>query len=140
MVLTRNQRGIVQVGMMKGHEQHKRSVALLVARAFLPDPNDGEEVQHPFDTPINLDGDRTNNHRENLMWRPRWFAIAYHQQFKQRVPQILLPIRETRTGEIFETSRHAAVQHGLLEREIVLAVLNRTFVFPTYQYFEVIEE
>lgn len=140
MRLTLNQRGIVQVGLMKNHKQYKRSVALLVAQAFLPDPYIGEDSSTPFDTVINLDGDRQNCHASNLAWRPRWFAIFYHQQFNRKVPQILLPIRDINSGLVYETSREAAVRHGLLERDLVLSILNRTWVFPTYQYFEVIEE
>ena len=69
--LNPNQFGVIQVGMMRDSEQRHRSVPLLVAKAFLPEPGGA------FDTPINLDGDRTNNAVENLLWRPRWFAIKY---------------------------------------------------------------
>ncbi len=71
--LNLNQYGLVQVGLMREGVQYHRSVPLLVARAFLEPPFE------PFDTPINLDGDRHNNHVDNLVWRPRWFAIRYNQ-------------------------------------------------------------
>lgn len=130
LALTRNQNGLVQVGLMNGHHQHKRGVALLVAKAFLPPP-----VPETFDTPINLDGDRLNNATENLMWRPRWFAVRYHQQFHNDKRGFRGPIQEIRTGELFPNSWQAAITYGLLDIEILVATLNRTYVWPTYQRF-----
>lgn len=129
-----NQRGIVNVSFNARGIQYKRSVSLLVARAFLP--------VHPldsFDTPINLDGDRRNNHISNLMWRPRWFAVDYFKQFQDWRRGFLVPIEETTTGERFENSWHAATKYGLLDKEIYIATLNRTYVWPTYQRFRVLE-
>lgn len=128
-----NQHGVANVGLTKRQVQYKRSIALLVAQAFLP--------PHPlesFDTPINLDGDRRNNDVHNLMWRPRWFAIRYHNQFDMPTGcSILRPIEDRNSGEIFETSWHAATSWGLLDREIYVAILNNTYVWPTYQHFRI---
>lgn len=129
-----NQSGTANVGLSRDKEQHKRSLALLVAQAFLGDPN-----PDTFDTPINLDGDRTNCHVDNLMWRPRWFAVKYHQQFNHHRRGILVPIREVHTGQSFPNSWDAATKFGLIDRDILLAVQNRTYVWPTYQVFEIIE-
>lgn len=128
--LNPNQFGVMQVGMMRDSEQRHRSVPLLVAKAFLPEPGGA------FDTPINLDGDRTNNAVENLLWRPRWFAIKYNQQFKMRHPhRIDRPIVELKTGEVSENSFECAKKYGLLEEDLILSILNRTYVWPTYQEF-----
>src|SRR5262245_25084412 len=66
MVLSHNQYGIITVSMMKdvptrigefvsnGHIQRTRSVKSLVAKAFVPGETD------KFNTPILLDGDKTN--------------------------------------------------------------------------------
>lgn len=131
-----NQQGIPHVGLVSSHDgiQYKRGIALLVAKAFLPPP-----VPLHFDTPINLDGDRFNNHIDNLMWRPRWFAIKYHKQFKNTDRGFVVPIIDTTTGERFDNSFEAAVKYGLLDKEIALAFFNRTYVFPTGQRFEPIE-
>ena len=88
---------------MRDGEQRHRSVPLLVAKAFIPQP------PGPFDTPINLDGDRHNNHIHNLAWRPRWFAIKYNQQF--RYPYKILfeaPVVELEHGEVSENSFECA--------------------------------
>ena len=120
---------------MRDGEQKHRSVPLLVAKAFLPDSVGA------FDTPINLDGDRHNNHVANLAWRPRWFAIRYNQQF--RYPQenrIMAPVVDLKTGEISENSFECAKKYGLLEKDLIFAILNRTYVWPTYQEFGIVEE
>jgi len=133
LALNANQFGVLQVGLMRDGEQKHRSVPLLVAKAFIPTP------PGPFDTPINLDGDRFNNHIDNLVWRPRWFAIKYNQQFRHPYPNpILAPIQDLRTGQVSENSIECAKRYGLLEDDLVLSILNRTYVWPTYQEFAVL--
>lgn len=125
-----NQRGVTYVGLSRDGKQHNRSVALLVAEAFL--------IPHQysaFDTPINLDGDRANNHASNLMWRPRWFAVKYHQQFHNDRRGFHRAVEEIETGEQFKSSWYAAIKFGLLDREIMLATLNGESVWPTGQRF-----
>ena len=135
LALNLTQFGLVQVGLMKGGLQYHRSVPLLVARAFLP------EVRGPFDTPINLDGDRQNNHVDNLAWRPRWFAVKYNQQFRHPYENpIIMPIIDLKTDEISENSFECAKRYGLLEADVVLSILNRTYVWPTYQEFGILED
>jgi hypothetical protein len=129
-----NQYGVPYVGMMRGMKQHIRSLPRLVAIAFLPTRN---EI---FDTPINLDGDRTNCHVDNLMWRPRWYAIRYFNQFDERYDHpIDGAVRAVDTGEQFPDSFSAGCRYGLLEREVVLSILNNTLAWPTYQRFELLE-
>lgn len=125
-----NQRGILQVGLMKQGVQHKRSVALLVAKAFL-----GEPDPPTFNSPIHLNGDKTDCHMDNLMWRPRWFAVKYHQQFTNGKRGFRTPVIEENSKMWFPSSWEAAIKFGLLDREIMLATLNRTYVWPTYQTF-----
>lgn len=133
--LSLNQYGVQCVGMMRKdaegkHKQFHRSVPLLVLNAFVPRPSEA------FDTPINLDGDRTNNRVGNLMWRPRWFAVKYNRQFitPYEYP-VVTPVIDIKTEQEYETSLDAAVKNGLLEQEVVLSILNRTYVWPTYQQF-----
>lgn len=136
LALTRNQHGVILVGLMKDNRQYKRGVAHLVADAFLDPP-----ALEAFDTVINLDGDRSNNHVENLMWRPRWFAIRYHQQFKSKLPMAFSQrVQEIQTGLVFKNSWEAATIFGLLDREILVATMNNTYVWPTYQRFKVLED
>jgi hypothetical protein len=119
--------------MVRGGMQYHRSVPLLVANAFIP------RQFEPYDTPINLNGDRWDNRVENIVWRPRWFAIRYNQQFRNPYMfPILDPVKEVKTGEIYENSFEAAMKYGLLESDLVLSILNHTVVWPTYQEFEIV--
>lgn len=131
-----NQYGVVGVGLMRDGVQFHRSVPLLVAQAFLTHPRPA------FDTPINLDGDRYNNVVSNLMWRPRWFAIAYNRQFKEALPDAInVPIVDIKDPTIkFPNSFTCSTHLGLLEKDLVLSILNRTYVWPTYQEFGVVEK
>lgn len=135
MAISQNQHGVAQVGLMRDLIQYKRGVALLVAQAFLDRPR-----TPAFNTPINLNGERRDNHVDNLEWRPRWFAILYHRQFYDEPTGFREPIMDIKTKELFSTSWEAAIKYGLLDNEILIATLNRTYVWPTYQEFRVIEE
>lgn len=129
-----NQYEVPYVGLMREWQQCIRSLPRLVARAFLPSPSD------IFDTPIQLNGDPFNCRVENLMWRPRWYAILYKRQFQERYDNPLnVPVRSIGDDEQFSNSFEAACRYGLLEREVVLSVLNRTPAWPTYQRFEFVE-
>lgn len=129
-----NQYGVAYVGMMRNGAQITRSLALLVARTFIPQPNP------IFDTPINLNGDRRNCHVENLAWRPYWYARFYNAQFKHRYSHpILVPVKAVGEREVFSDSLAAASYYGLLEREVVLSVLNHTVTWPTFQQFELVQ-
>lgn len=129
-----NHYGVAGVGLMKAGRQVHRGLALLVANAFL------QRNAGPFDTPINLNGDRLDCHVENLAWRPRWHAVLYNRQFHERYPHpIITPIRNLMTGDEFENSWVAVTHYGVLEKDLVLSILNRTYCWPIYQEFELIE-
>lgn len=128
--VTQNTRGQSIVGLMKNNVQCKRSLTLLVANGFVV-----RERGESFDTPINLDGDRANNHWWNLRWRPLWFARRYHRQFDDNHPTFNKPIEDVETGEVYECSMHAAVANGVLDLEIYMSMINNTYVWPTGQIF-----
>lgn len=128
-----NQHGVAYVGLMKNGCQLKRSVALMVAHAYILTAR-----SHTFTTPINLDGDRLNNRVENLLWRPLWFARKYFGQFENPHARIPDPIMEVKTHTVYENSWDAALTYGLLDAEIFEAILDKTYVWPTYQTFEVL--
>jgi NUMOD4 motif-containing protein len=131
MALTENQKSLVIVGLMRGGIQHKRSVSRLVADAYLPTPEFAS-----FDSIINKDGVRQNNFATNLAWRPRWFTLKYHNQFRHRVmSNSLVPIAEMGTGEEFENVWAAVEKYGLLVNDIIESMRYQTYVWPTHQRF-----
>lgn len=127
-----NQQGIPSVLLMRDRQQNRRAVAPLVANAFLDPPE-----SDAFDTPINLNGNRLDNRATNLMWRPRWFAIAYHKDMLK--PQIrrnnAYGYINTRDGRRFEEERDAAQFYGVRELEVYLSACNNEPVFPTWDIF-----
>lgn len=130
-----NPTGSVYVGMFKGSTQHKRSLAKLVASEFLP------RTTPAFDTPINLNGNRLINDVRNLMWRPRWFATKYHQQFNQswnRSGKVL----DVEADEVYANVFVAAMLNGLLVDDLWMSAWDFTHnpkqakrVWPTNQVF-----
>lgn len=133
-VATQNQFHVPSVLLAKAGQYYRRSVPLLVASTFIPKP-----AKH-FDTPINLNGDRMDNRVENLAWRPRWFAIRYHQQFSEDyIPAYSKPVQDAHTLQMYENTHHAAIENGLLDTEVWLAILNRTVTFPTNQKFQMVD-
>jgi hypothetical protein len=130
-----NQYQVLFVGLMRDGRQHHRSVAKLVAHAFIDPP------YRSFDTPINLNGDRRDCRVENLALRPRWFAVKYNQQFRERYDYgFPNRVRNEKTGEIYENSWECAIANGLLERDLVMSIFNRTYVWPLYVTFKAIPE
>lgn len=125
-----NQFGVVRVTIIDGDGvQHQKSLALIVAKAWVPIPSNPS-----FNTPINLDGNRWNCAAWNLEWRPRWFALQYHKQF-EHPPEYPHPLQDLGTGKVYENSRVVAMSHGLLEKDLLAAIMSRTYAYPTFQIF-----
>lgn len=123
--------GVVKIGLVSGGAQHTRSVKVLVAEAFVEGKN---EV---FNTPINLDGDQNNNHADNLVWRPRWFAWSYSRQFKTLPPEHKHgPIVELPTETMYENVLSVATTNGLLIKDVWKGIQFKRPIFPTQQIFD----
>jgi hypothetical protein len=109
--------------------QVTRNVSKLVCETFVS-PNRG------WDTPIHFDGNLWNCQVENLDWRPRWFAIKHAQQFRRKQPVYKEPVRELDTGWIFANAWEPVLRYGLLYMDLILAIYNKTYVFPSMQKYE----
>lgn len=126
-----NQQGIAYISMQLEEHQVHKSLARLVALAFVP------RDREAFDTPIHLNGDRLDCRQENLVWRPRWFAVNYHLQFKNRFHNpIESPLRDMETGDVYSDSWTVATIFGLLEEDVVRSVDNYTVCWPTFKRFQ----
>lgn len=115
--------------------RHTRSVALLVACAFVEPPN------HMCDQVIFLDGDLNNVVADNLMWRPRWFAWRYTRQLKDRQPIYFrnLAVMNTITGQVYDSIIDAGMVEGLLFEDVWRSTYTKEAVFPNGSIFEVVE-
>lgn len=128
---SRNQQGHLKVNLMRDGEIHTRTVNHLVARAFLPEPE-----REDFISVIHLNGDKSDCSVHNLQWRPRYFAIQYHQQFANRnFRNAHIPVEDMKTGKKYTTVQEAVVRHGLLFNDVLNSLYQRTYVWPTYQQF-----
>lgn len=121
-----NTSGSAYISLWRDKRSHSRSLPRLVAETFLDPP-----PTPAFDTPINLNGDGRDNRTENLMWRPRWFAVKYHQQFDKPWNGWSSPIMLFDTGEVFPNSWTACMKYGILNDDLVVALANRDPVWPT---------
>lgn len=129
-LLSRNQFGVLKVTLSRGCLLYTRSVPVLVADAFLP-----KEFE-TFNSLIHLDGKKDNSDLDNLMRRPRWFAIKYHKQFERPDFHYRGKGFEVRdTGERFVSFYDACSKYGLLAFDIRCSMLMGDPVFPTKQRF-----
>lgn len=134
MRLSLNQYGVLKVGLMQDGCRVTAQVAVLVAEAFLPEPPPN------FDTVIHLNGDRTDCHVDNLMWRPRWFAMKYHRQRNTEELRISALFEEVGTGEMFESFDEAARRYGLLDTDIHNDLNGQYAFLPENQKFRYVEK
>src|SRR3982751_757818 len=131
---SRNQHGVMNVGMMKNGVQCKRSLSLLVATEFVPKP-----IDLRFNAILHKDGNREHNFADNLEWRPRPFVFMYYEQLRKPYQNhIKVPVLNVNTGEVFDNSLEAAKHYGVLERAVVHSILNdEEPVFPLGHLFDV---
>lgn len=124
-------KGTVKIGLIGGDQQYTRSLAKIVAEAFVSGRSD------VFNTPIQLDGNVRNNYADNLVWRPRWFAWKYRHQFVEREPGSERgPIIDVSNGTLYLDMVEAAVKNGLLIHDVWRSVVVKQPAFPTWQMFE----
>lgn len=129
---SKNQQGHLKLNLSRDDNKvYTRNLNHLVARSYLDDP-----PRSDFISVIHLDGDKENCRAANLVWRPRYFAIKYHQQFDAKhFKTTKMAIRDIKTGEVYKSVQEAVVRHGLLFNDILISAHNRTYVWPTYQEF-----
>ena len=126
-----NPQGAKKVGLFDGERQYTRSVKYLVALSFVEGRTD------IFDTAVNLDGDQANNNADNLIWRPRWFAMKYSRQFVNVGSWYLnRQVCDIETKEIYNDMVDAAIANGILLKDILLSIHNeQDEAWPTRQVF-----
>ena len=151
MVLSPTLNGDLTVGLTKEGHQYRYSVKGLVARAFVNSRywdymgvmktafvSDESLI---FNTPILLDGDKHNLYFENIVWRPRWFAWRYANQFNDSIPWFSFgPIQEVGTEIVYINYLDAAIENGILCVDIRESIYNSRQIFPTWQKFAYVDK
>jgi hypothetical protein len=135
--LSINDQGIVKISMYNRDKRlATRGVAKIVANAFVPKPD-----AETFDTPIHMDGDQYNCRADNLVWRPRWFAIKYHKQFRmEEFHAARGSFIELDSEEVYDSIKDICVRNGVFWQDVIKCVTEETFVFPTWQKFRLFEQ
>lgn len=115
-----------KISLLCDGDRRTRSVALLVAQAFVEPPNE------LCDTVMVL-----NRHFEecaayNLVWRPAWFVQNYSRQFKNQVPIHFqnLPITNVTRGINYPNIIETAMAEGLLFKDIWVSTYSESVVWP----------
>lgn len=72
----------------------------LIAMAFVPNPNNEEQVNH-------LDEDKTNNHADNLEWCSRKRNVNYGTAQQRRSEKRKKKVLNLDTGEVFSSISEA---------------------------------
>ena len=130
-----NQQGIVKISLYQGRELITRSVAVMVAEAFC------EGRTQLFNTPIHLDGDRENCRADNLMWKPRWFAVQYHRQFESPdFHKMDLHIIELNSGREYYSVKDACMDMGLYYQDVYKSYVDGRQIPLTREEFQLVEE
>lgn len=113
-----NGNGHLQVVMRQNGKAYARSVARLVAYHFI-DP-----MPHEY-LPRHMDGDRHNNHVDNLMWLPRALANKMTRQDRQLVPTDPRPILMVDKSEVYNNALECAKAIQGLEELVLLCAHDR---------------
>lgn len=128
---SRTQRGSVKVTLYKDCRPYTKSLALLVARAWVWNDHDPDL----FNTPIHLDNDPTNNHASNLVWRPRWFATKYARQYwATEYRHSTTRVMDVKTGEEYGLME-VCQKYGFLYIHVLNSCTTGEKVFPSFKIY-----
>lgn len=135
MSLNTTLQGDLKVSLWESGERTTRSVRVLVAEMFVPNPNPNDsEYGEAFDTVIVLDGNKNNVSFRNLAWRPTWFAYMYAVQFNKPYSDTYYkhPVENKNTGAVYRSIFECATREGLILEHVFDSVSrsNGCPVFP----------
>jgi hypothetical protein len=136
MSVSINNFGHLKISLLdEDNVRRTKSVALLVAEAFVAKPN------ILCDRIIYLNGDFTDVRAINIAWRPRWFAWKYTHQLKVELPHyyLNLPVMNVRDNLEYENIFEAGVAEGLLFEHIWRSTYTGNPVYPNGSVWEVLE-
>ena len=135
MRISYTRQGNAKINLSNHDGRFTRSVALLVAQAFVECPD------YLSDTPVLLNGDLSDLRASNIVWRPRWFGWKYTRQLKEEVPQHYTSLRvlNLNTGIEYENIVAAGMTEGLLFLDIWRSTYTSRGVYPHQHRFEIDE-
>lgn len=115
--LHNNRNGYWLADLHKNNLYKSKAIHRLVAKAFIPNPNNFPEVNH-------IDGNKANNCVDNLEWvsksQNKWHACNVLGQRTNR-------IKDFSTGKVFPSQKSAALYYGVSESLIKSIVKKQIF-------------
>lgn len=137
MALSQSNYGHAKVALLHEDTRQRftRSVALLVADAFIEPP---DELS---DSVILLDGDLEHVAAVNLAWRPRWFAWKYARQLRRPTSRYYenLAVYNVVNRRRYPSIEAAGMREGLLFEDIWYSTYTGHPVYPQRFVFRVTE-
>lgn len=117
-----NKQNISMVSLSHEGAVVTKSLALLVAKLFLPEPRN-----KVYNSVIHLNGDKADCRAVNLMWRPRTFVVRYHRMFNDEPlrKSIYIPIIEKQYTSI----REFCVEYGMIEGDVFSCIISGKKLF-----------
>ena len=113
--------GYMQVTFYKDKTKHKFLVHRLVAKAFLPNPNNYPQVNHK-------DENRENNRVDNLEWCTAEYNNAYGTAQLRKIDTVSKPIEQlTYDGKVIAIYRSTRIASEILhiERGTLSSAINK---------------
>lgn len=127
-----NNRGYEQVTLIANRKKNQIKIHKAVAETFNPCNDDKLEVTHK-------DGDRKNNHADNLIWRTKRDIIKKTYADGRKQTHRMRAIRCIETGEEFESIVECSRVMGIGVNSISRCVNRRSFQTSEGFHFEPIE-
>ena len=125
--------GYEYVSLSKDNKLKSYRVHRLVAKAFIPNPNNYPAVNHK-------DEDRSNNNVSNLEWCTYKYNNEYSGTREKAVNANKKKVRCIETGEIFESTAEAARHYGLKSPSDIAGCCRGTKKSSAGHTWEYIEE
>ena len=114
-----NEKGYHKVCLRKGDKSYKTGVHRLVAKAFIPNPNNYREVNH-------IDENKDNNNYKNLEWCNREQNISHSiKSGKFIITQVAQYDKNNNLIKIFTSCSEAERETGISRTHICRCALGR---------------
>lgn len=98
----KDKKGYISVTLRKDGNQTTQKLHRLVAKTFIPNPNNLPEINHK-------DENKSNNAINNL----EWCTTAYNHEYGTRTLRCGKPVKCVETGKVYPGAKWAAQELGL---------------------------